>query len=164
MAQRRPRPTKGFASAGPARVPVSDRLSGFRLVNTGRLQGPIPVGAASFSCDRLPKIDTISLRIGNPAKLSEVIAFAFWIDGDTFVYQTVQHSIEVIHLEIDHRFLRRREVCIVWFEKGEDDLSVLRGWGETRMLPRTSPDRDAAHTIGTELLDHPLARIYRQSQ
>ena len=130
MAQRRPRPTKGFASAGPARVPVSDRLSGFRLVNTGRLQGPIPVGAASFSCDRLPKLDTISLRIGNPAKLSEVIAFAFWIDGDTFVYQTVQHSIEVIHLEIDHRFLRRREVCIVWFEKGEDDLSVLRRWGK----------------------------------
>jgi hypothetical protein len=50
---------------------------------------PIAAGAASasFSCNRLPKLDTISFRIGDPAKLSEVIAFAFWIDGDTFVYQ-----------------------------------------------------------------------------
>jgi hypothetical protein len=84
------------------------------------------VGSASISCDRLPKLDTISFRIGDPAKLSEVIAFAFWIDGDTFVYQTVQHTIQVVHLEIDHCFLCRREVCIVLFEKGEDDLSALR--------------------------------------
>jgi len=67
--------------------------------------------SASFSCDRLPKLDTISFRIGDPAKLSEVIAFVFWIDGDTFVYQTVQHTIQVVHLEIDHCFLCRREVC-----------------------------------------------------
>src|ERR1017187_6716640 len=90
------------------------------------LWGPIWVGSASVSCDRLPKLDTISFRIGDPAKLSKIVAFAFWIDRDTFVYQTVQHSIEVIHLEVDHCFLCRREVCIVLFEKGEDDLSVLR--------------------------------------
>src|SRR4029077_6031807 len=83
------------------------------------------VGSASVSCDRLPKLDTISFRIGDPAKISEVIAFAFWIDGDTFVYQTVQHTIQVVHLEIEHCFLCRREVCIVLFEKGEDDLSAL---------------------------------------
>jgi len=41
---------------------------------------------------------------------SEVIAFAFWIDGDTFVYQAVQHTVQAVHLEIDHRFLRWREV------------------------------------------------------
>ncbi len=58
------------------------------------------VGSASVSCDRLPKLDTISFRIGEPAKLSELIAFAFWIDGDTFVPQTVQHAIQVVHLEI----------------------------------------------------------------
>jgi len=84
------------------------------------------VGSALVSCDRLPKLDTISFRIGDPAKLSEVIAFTFWIDGDTFVYQTVQHIIQVVHLEIDHCFLCRREVCIVLFEKGENDLSTLR--------------------------------------
>ena len=81
---------------------------------------------ASVICGRLPKLDTISFRIGDPAKLSEVIAFAFWIDGDTFVYQTVQHTIQVVHLEIDHCFLCRREVCIVLFEKAEDDVRVLR--------------------------------------
>jgi hypothetical protein len=82
--------------------------------------------SASVSSDRLPKLDAISFRVGDPAELSEVIAFAFWIDGDTFGYQTVQHSIEVIHLEIDHCFLCRRKVCILLFEQGEDDLSVLR--------------------------------------
>lgn len=81
---------------------------------------------ASTSCDGLPKLDTISFWVDAPAELPEVVAFAFWIDRDAFVYQTVQHSIEVIHLEIDHCFLCRREVCIVLFEKGEDDLSVLR--------------------------------------
>ena len=35
---------------------------------------------------------------------------------------------------------------------------------ETRKIRRTSPDRDAARTIDSELLDHPLAKIYRQSQ
>ena len=85
------------------------------------------VGSALVGCDGLPKLDAISFRIGNPAKLSEVIAFAFWIDGDPFVDQTVQHAVQVVHLEIDHCFLGRREVCIVLFEKGEDDLGVLRG-------------------------------------
>jgi hypothetical protein len=80
----------------------------------------------SFSCDRLPKLDTISFWVGEPAKPSEIVAFAFWIDCDTFVYQTVQNSIEVIHQEIDHCFLCRREVCIVLFEKGKHDLSALR--------------------------------------
>jgi hypothetical protein len=121
------------------------------------------VGPALVSCDRLPKLDTISFRIGDPAKLSEVIALAFWIDGDTLVYQTVQHTVQVVHLQIDHRFLRRREVCIVLFEKGEDDLSVA-SMQETRKIRRTSPHRDAARTIDRELLDHPLAKIYRQSQ
>src|ERR1700691_5546436 len=82
--------------------------------------------SALVSCERLPKLDTISFQIGDPAKLSEVIAFAFWIDGDTFAHQTVQHTVQVVHLEIDHCFLCRREVCIVLFEEGEDDLSVLR--------------------------------------
>ena len=75
---------------------------------------PIRVGSASVSSERLPKLDTISFRIGDPAKLSEVIAFAFWIDGDTFAYQTVQKSVQVVHLEIDHCFLSRREYdCLV---------------------------------------------------
>src|SRR5271169_2967754 len=87
---------------------------------------PHPAGSASLRSERLPKLDTISLRIGDPAKLSEVIAFAFWIDGDAFVYQAVQHTVQVVHLEIDHCFLRRREVWIVLIEKGEDDLSALR--------------------------------------
>jgi hypothetical protein len=84
-----------------------------------------PTGPASFSCDRLPKLDTVSFQVNAPAELSKVIALAFWIDRDPFLYQTVQHSIEVIHLKIDHRFLCRWEVFIVLFEKGEDDLSVL---------------------------------------
>ena len=89
-------------------------------------RGPIWAGSASIRRDRLPKLDTISFWIGAPAELPEIVAFAFWIDRDAFVYQTVQHTIEVIHLEIDHCFLCRREVCIVLFEEGEDDLSVLR--------------------------------------
>jgi len=88
--------------------------------------GPIWVGSASVSCDRLPKLDTISLWVGEPAKPSEIVAFASWIDRDTFVYQTVQHSIEVIHLEVDHGFLFPWKVCIILSEEGEDDLSALR--------------------------------------
>ena len=53
-------------------------------------------------------------------------SFAFGIDRDTFVYQTVQHSIEVIHLQVDHRFLCRRKVFIILPEEGKDDLSALR--------------------------------------
>src|ERR1700722_6305614 len=55
--------------------------------------------------ERLPKFDTISFRIGDPAKLSEVIAFTFWIDVHPFFCQAVQHTIQVVHLEIDHGFL-----------------------------------------------------------
>ena len=77
--------------------------------------------------DRLPKLDAISFRIGDPAELSKVVAFAFWIDGDAFLNQTVQQTVQIVYLEIDHRFLRRREVGIVLFEKGEDDPSLLRG-------------------------------------
>src|SRR5271154_2439115 len=95
------------------------------LTLAATLYGPNLAGSASVSSDRLPKLDTISFRIGDPPKLSEVIAFAFWIDGDTFVDQTVQHTVQVVHLEIDHCFLHRREVCIVLFKKGEDDLSAL---------------------------------------
>ena len=77
--------------------------------------------------DRLPELDAISFGIGDPAELSEVVALAIWIDGDTFGGQTVEHTVQVVHLEIDHGFLRRREVGIVLFEKGEDDPSLLRG-------------------------------------
>lgn len=115
-------------------VPVRNRLALKSAVRVRpacgpwdtRLMGTILVGSASIICDRLPKLDTISFRIADPAKLSEVIALAFGIDGDTFLYQTVQHTIQVVHLEIDHCSLCRREVGIVLFEKGEDDLSVLR--------------------------------------
>ena len=74
----------------------------------------------------LPELDTISFRVGEPAKPSEIVAFAFGIDRDTFGYQTVQHSIEVIHLEVDHRSLCRRKVFIILPEEGKDDLSALR--------------------------------------
>lgn len=77
------------------------------------------VDSASFRRDRLPKLDTISFRVGDPAELSEVIAFALWIDRDAFLDQTIQHTIQVVHLQIDHRFLRLREVGIVLLEKGE---------------------------------------------
>ena len=82
--------------------------------------------SALIVCDRLPKLDAISVRIGEPAKLSEVIALAFWIDRDPFSDQTVQNTIQIFDLEIDHCFLCRREVVIVLFEEGKDDLRVLR--------------------------------------
>src|SRR5580704_3683560 len=82
--------------------------------------------SASTSCDGLPKLDTISFWVGEPAEPSKIVAFAFGIDRDTLVYQTVQHSIEVIHLEVDHRFLCRRKVFITLSEEGKDDLSALR--------------------------------------
>ena len=94
-------------------------------MNASRLRGTILCQLVLTSYDRLPKLDTISFRIGYPAKLSEVIAFAFWINGDTFVYQTVQQTIQIVHLEINHCFLCRREVGIVLFEISEDDLSML---------------------------------------
>src|SRR5271154_1044596 len=81
--------------------------------------------ACTSNSDGLPKLDAISFRIGEPAKLSEVIAFALWIDSDTFGYQTVQQTIQVVHLEIEHGFLCRREIGIVRFEKGEDDVTAL---------------------------------------
>ena len=74
------------------------------------------MGGWASVTERLPELDAISFRVGEPAKLSEVIGFAFWIDGDTFGYQAVQQTIEVVHLEIEHRFLCRREVCVVLFE------------------------------------------------
>jgi len=77
---------------------------------------------ASTSRDRLPKLDTVSFRVSDPAEPSEVVAFAFWVDRDSFVCQTVQHSIQIVHLEVDHCFLCRREVCIVLLENGEDDF------------------------------------------
>src|SRR5581483_7325150 len=40
----------------------------------------IRIGFPSLACERLPKLDTISFRVGDPAKLSEIVAFAFWID------------------------------------------------------------------------------------
>ena len=86
--------------------------------------------SASFGLGWLPKLDAISFRVGDPAELSEIVAFAFWIDRDTFVYQSVQNSIEVIYLEIDHCFLCRREVCIVLLEKGEHDLSAFGRCGK----------------------------------
>src|SRR5947207_14478687 len=89
-------------------------------------RGLIWAGSASTSCDGLPKLDTISFWVGEPAEPSKIVAFAFGIDRDTFVYQTVQHSIEVIHLEVDHRFLCCRKVFIILSEEGKDDLSALR--------------------------------------
>jgi hypothetical protein len=65
-------------------------------------------------------------RFRDAAELSKIVAFAFGIDRDTFVFQTVQHSIQVIHSEVDHRFLRWRKVSIILPEEGEDDLSALR--------------------------------------
>jgi hypothetical protein len=81
--------------------------------------GLIRVTSAS-SGDGLPKLDTISFWVGEPAKPSKIVTFAVGIDRDAFAYQTVQHSIEVIHLEIDHCFLRRRKVFITLPEEGED--------------------------------------------
>jgi len=88
--------------------------------------GLIWASSASTSCDGLPKLDTISFWINEPAKPSKIVAFAFRIDLDAFVYQTVQHSIEVIHLEVDHCVLCRRKVLIILPEEGENNLSALR--------------------------------------
>jgi transposase InsO family protein len=100
-------------------VAANESLPASRLVGTR----PRPARPQSVS-QRLPKLDTISFRASDPAELAKVIGFALWIDRDAFGYQTVQHSIQVIHLKIEHGFLRRRKVCIVWFEKGEDDLAA----------------------------------------
>jgi len=82
--------------------------------------GTIWVGSASIRCDRLPKLNTIPLWIGEPAELPEIAVFTFGIDRDTFVSQAVQHSIEVIHLEVNHCFLCRRKVSIILPEEGKD--------------------------------------------
>src|SRR5215469_3803535 len=92
------------------------------------LWGPIWVGTTSVISDRLPQLDAISFWVGEPAKLAEIITFAFGIDRDAFVYQTVQHYIEVIDLKIDHRFLCRWKVRILLPEEGQDNLiALLRG-------------------------------------
>ena len=88
--------------------------------------GLIWASSASTSRDGLPNLDTISFWVGEPAEPSKLVAFAFGIDRDAFVYQTVQHSVEVMHLEVDHRFLCRRKVLIIVSEEGQDDLSALR--------------------------------------
>jgi hypothetical protein len=102
----------------------------------GRIENAVILGAgsASITCDGLPKLDTISFRVGEPAELSKIVALAFGIDRDTFGYQTVQHSIEVIHLEVDHRFLCQGKVFIVLPEEGEDNLSAF-GRGRKRESP-----------------------------
>lgn len=74
----------------------------------------------------LPKLDTVSFRVGKPAKCPKVVAFAFGIDRDAFACQAVQHSIEIINLEVDHRFLFPGKILIILREEGEDDLSALR--------------------------------------
>ena len=87
-------------------------------------------GLGSFRSDRLPKLDAIPFRIGDPAKLPEVVALAIWVDGDAFGDQTIEQTIQVVDLEIEHGFLRRREVGIVVLEKGEDDLGAMGGSGK----------------------------------
>src|SRR6476646_6186900 len=99
-------------------LPVFDRGPRSRLLGTTSRASSV-----STSSDRLPKLDAISFWVGEPAELSKIVAVAFGIDRDTFVYQTVQHSIEVIHLEVDHHFLCRRKVFVILSEEGKDDLS-----------------------------------------
>ena len=43
--------------------------------------------SASFGYGGLAKVDAASFRIGDSAKLSESIAFAFGIGGDTFAHR-----------------------------------------------------------------------------
>jgi hypothetical protein len=95
--------------------------------------GLIWISSASTIYEGLPKLDTISFWVGEPAKPSKIVTFAFGIDRDAFIYQTVEHSIEVIHMKVDHYFLCRRKVLIVLPEESEDHLSALRqGWKRER--------------------------------
>jgi hypothetical protein len=81
----------------------------------------------SIILDRLPKLDAISYRVGDPAKPSEFsVFFAFRINRNTFGDQSIQYSIEVVHLEVDHRLLRERKVVIVLLESGKDYFGMLR--------------------------------------
>jgi hypothetical protein len=57
--------------------------------------------------DWLPKLDTISLSVGDPAKLSEIVAFAFWIDRVAFVYQT-ENSNSTPRISSEKRASRAR--------------------------------------------------------
>lgn len=92
-------------------------------------QDSITEWLSSVICDGLPKLYTISFGVSNPAKFSEVIAVASGIDSDTFGYQTIQESVEVIDLKIDHGLLRGGKVGVVLLEQGEDDVGVLGGDG-----------------------------------
>jgi hypothetical protein len=78
--------------------------------------------------------------------------------------QRTARTVQVVHLEIDHCFLRRREVCIVLFEKGEDNLSALRRGRKRERSVGLHQTEMPLVPLDTELLDHPLAKIYRQSQ
>jgi len=77
-------------------------LSSLRKLQKRRLSRPIGDSTTLIIGDGLPELDAISFRIGEPPKLPEVVGFAIGIDCDTFAYQAIQHTIEIIHLEIDH--------------------------------------------------------------
>ena len=68
VAERPARPGSGSRNKPALNVLTSHSIAGFFLV----------------ICDRLPKLDAIPLGIGDPAKLPEVVAFAFGINCDPF--------------------------------------------------------------------------------
>src|ERR1700761_235333 len=91
----------------------------------------VRTSSISIILSRLPELDAISCRVRNPAESPEfAIVFAFRIDCDTFRDQMIQYSIQIVHLEIDHRFLCEREVVIILLERREDDFGVLRRGGK----------------------------------
>lgn len=83
-------------------LPSRHELVSFRKFQKRRLSRPIGESTTLVIGDGLPQLDAISFGVSEPAKLPEVVGFAIWIDCDTFAYQAVQHTIEVIDLEIDH--------------------------------------------------------------
>ncbi len=86
----------------------------------------LPDSCCTVSADGLPEFNAVTFGVGEPAELAEVVAVALGIDVDAGGDQAVEQGIEIVHLEIEHGFLRGREVVAVLLEEGKDDAR-LRG-------------------------------------
>jgi hypothetical protein len=59
---------------------------------------------------RLLLFHTISRGVGGPTKTSMVVGLALWIHRYARGGESVEHSVQVMHLEIERRRLRDRKV------------------------------------------------------
>src|SRR6266852_4258219 len=88
----------------------------------------------SASCQ---KTLATSLRTVRISKSPVVVLLAFSIHRNTLSRELFQNSIQIIHLEVEHRRLRNREIARRTREEGNCNVGTLRFVGKQKRSMRT---------------------------